>query len=176
MGRPHAVVWSLLGLVAGACGWWAGGLIGSNLVRTIAATMAIAVTFGLLARRPRLALVAGLATGVGAGVAFFAGRTLVTPLIAWPIAGLALGLCSLALLRRTRARVVTLVATPILGALGFLLGMVATIFAGMGANNAILLGQFLGGGAAGFGLLAIATIRILGARLDRVPAVTGGAQ
>jgi hypothetical protein len=118
---------------------------------------------------------AGLATAVAASLAFFIGRTWITPLIAWPVAGLAIGLTSLALLKRTRARIVTVVATPLLGSLGFVLGMVGTIFAGLAANNAIVVGQFLWGGAAGFGLLTLTTVRILGARLDRVPVATGGA-
>ena len=175
MKRSRAAFWSLSGLLAGAFGWLAGALVGSNMGRTVLAAAAIAVACGLLARRPRLAVLAGLATAVAASLAFFIGRTWITPLIAWPVAGLAIGLTSLALLKRTRARIVTVVATPLLGSLGFVLGMVGTIFAGMAANNAIVVGQFLWGGAAGFGLLTLTTVRILGARLDRVPVATGGA-
>jgi len=175
MTRSHAALWSLSGLLAGVFGWLAGALVGSNMARTVLATAAIAAACGLLARRPRLALVAGLATAVAASLAFFIGRTWGTPLIAWPVAGLATGLSSLAMLNRTRARVATVVATPLLGSLGFLIGMVGTIFAGMAANNAIVVGQFLWGGAAGFGLLTMTTLRLLGPRLDRIPVATGGA-
>jgi hypothetical protein len=175
MNRPHALIWSLLGLVAGAAGWAAGALVGSNLGRTVLAATLTAAALGLLARRPRLALLGGLATAAAAGVAFLVGRTAITPLIAWPVAGLVIGLSSLALLRRTRARVAAVVATPLLGSLGFVLGLALTAFAGMGGNDPLLAGQFLWGGAAGFGLLTIATIRGLAARLDRVPASTGGA-
>jgi hypothetical protein len=175
MNRPHAVIWSVLGLVAGALGWAAGALVGSNMGRTVLAATLTAVALGLLARRPRLALLSGLATAAAASFAFLVGRTTITPLIAWPVAGLVIGLSSLALLQRTRARVAAVVATPLLGSLGFVLGMMATVFAGMAANDPVLVGQFLWGGAAGFGLLTIATIRVLGARLERVPASTGGA-
>ena len=175
MNRPHAVIGSLLGLVAAAVGWAAGALVGSNLGRTVLAATLTAVALGLLARRPRLALLAGVATAAAAGVAFLVGRTAVTPLIAWPVAGLVIGLSSLALLRRTRARVAAIVATPLLGSLGFVLGLALTALAGMGANDPLLAGQFLWGGAAGFGLLTTLTIRGLAARLDRLPAPTGGA-
>jgi hypothetical protein len=173
MKRPHAVVWALLGLVAGAGGWAAGALIGSNMGRTVFAATLVAVALGLLARRPRLALLAGLATAAVAAGAFVVGGATITPLLAWPAAGLAIGLSSFALLPRGRARVMAAIATPLLGSLGFLLGMVATGFAGMAVNNPVLAGQFLWGGAAGFGLLTIATVRVLGARLDRVPAPVG---
>jgi len=173
--RTPAIVWSLSGLLAGAAGWLAGALIGSNMGRTVLAATAVAAALGLLARRPRLAALAGLATAATATVAFAVGRTVVTPLIAWPAAGLAIGLCSLALFGRTRARIGTVVAAPLVGSLGFVLGIAATGFAGMAANDARVLGQFLGGGAAGFGLLTLTTIRLLGARLDRVPVSAGGA-
>jgi hypothetical protein len=175
MNRPRAVVWSLSGLLAGAFGWLAGALVGSNMGRTVFAATAIAAVVGLLARRPRLAAVASLATAAAASLAFLAGRTALTPLIAWPAAGLVIGLSGLTLFHRTRARVATVVAVPLLGSLGFALGMVATIFAGMATNDALLVGQFLWGGAAGFGLLTMTTIGLLGARLDRVPTPTGGA-
>jgi hypothetical protein len=175
MNRSHAAFWSLSGLLAGALGWFAGGLLGSNMGRTVLAVAAIAAACGLLARRPLLGVVAGLAAAAAASLAFFIGGTLGTPLVAWPVAGLAIGISSLTLLQRTRARVAIVVATPLLGSLGFVLGMVGIILAGMAANNAVILGQFLWGGAAGFGLLALTTVRLLGARLDRVPVATGGA-
>lgn len=175
MKRSHAAFWSLSGLLAGALGWLAGAPLGSIMGRTVFAAAAIAMACGLLARRPRLAVVAGLATAMAASLAFYLGRTWVTPLIAWPVAGVAIGLSSLALLQRTRARIATAVATPLLGSLGFVLGMVGTIFAGMATNNAIVVGQFLCGGAAGFGLLTMTTLRLLGPRLDRVRVATGGA-
>ncbi len=174
MKRPRAVVYCLSGFVAGAVGWLAGALIGSNMGRTVLAATATAAVLGLLARRPRLAAVASLATAAAASLAFFLGLTVVTPLIAWPVAGLVIGLSSLTLFARTRARVATVVAAPLLGSLGFVLGMAATLFAGMAANDARLAGQFLWGGAAGFGLLTVTTIQLLGARLDRVPTATGG--
>lgn len=175
MNRPRAVVYSLSGFAAGAVGWLAGSLIGSNMGRTVLAATATAAMLGLLARRLRLAAVASLATAAAASLAFLVGRVVVTPLIAWPVAGLVIGLSSLTLFDRTRARVATVVAAPLLGSLGFVLGMVGTLFAGMAANDPLLAGQFLWGGAAGFGLLTIATIRLLGARLDRIPTPTGGA-
>jgi hypothetical protein len=176
MNRPRAVVWSLSGLLAGVVGWLSGALLlGSNMGRTVLAATATAAVLGLLARRPRLAAVAALATAAAASLAFLVGRTAVTPLIAWPVAGLVIGLSSLALLQRARARLVIVVAAPLLGSLGFVLGMVAIVFAGMATNDGLLLGQFLWGGAAGFGLLTIAAIRALGARLDTVSASAGGA-
>ena len=175
MQRPHAVIWSLLGLAAAALGWAAGAVVGSNLARTVLAATLTAVALGLLARRPRLALLAGLATAAATAVAFLVGRTTLTPLVAWPVAGLVIGVASLPLLTRTRARVTTVVATPLLGSLGFLVGMVATVFAGMASNDAVLVGQFLWGGAAGFGLLTIGAVRMLGARLDRTMVRAEGA-
>lgn len=175
MNRPRAVVYSLSGLAAGAVGWLAGALIGSNMGRTVLAATATAAVLGLLARRLRLAALASLTTAAAASLAFLVGRAVVTPLIAWPVAGLVIGLSSLTLFDRTRARVATVVAAPLLGSLGFVLGMIGTLFAGMAANESLLAGQFLWGGAAGFGLLTIATVRLLGARLDRIPTSTGGA-
>jgi hypothetical protein len=174
MKGPRAVVWSLSGLLAGAVGWLAGALTGSNMGRTVLAATATAVALGLLAGRPRLSAIAGLATAAAASAAFFVGLTVVTPLIAWPVAAAVIGASSLALFHRTRARVATLVAAPLLGSLGFVLGMVATTFAGMAANDARLVDQFLWGGASGFGLLTLSTIRLLGGRLDRPVTQTGG--
>jgi hypothetical protein len=171
---PHALIWSAVGLGAGALGWASGALIGSNLARTVLAAMSTAVALGLLARRPRLALVAGLATAGAAGLAFSLGRTTITPLLAWPVAGIVIGLSSWPLLTRTRARLTTIVAAPVLGTLGFLVGTVATIAAGMAANDAVLFGQCLWGGAAGFGLLTLAAVRGLGGRLDRAAVGAGG--
>ncbi len=173
--KPHAVVWSLAGLLAGAVGWLAGALVGSNMGRTVVAATAIAAAVGLLARRLRLALVAALVTAAAASLAYFAGLSMITPLIAWPATGLVIGLCCLALFARTRARVATIVAVPLVGSLGFFLGMVATNLAGMAMSEARLIDHMLGGGAAGFGLLALTTIRLLGGRLDRVAAGKGGA-
>ncbi len=175
MKLPHAVVWSVAGLLSGAIGWLAGGLVGSNMGRTVLAATAIAAIVGLLARRPRLALVAALATAAAAGLAYFVGLAVITPLIAWPVTGLVIGLCCLALFARTRARVATIVAVPVVGSLGFFLGMVATNLGGMALNDARLINHMLGGGAAGFGLLTLTTIRLLGTRLDRVAAPKGGA-
>ena len=66
--RPHGLIWCLLGLVSGALGWSAGALAGSILARTVLATMLIAVALGLLARRPRLALIGGAATAAAAAL------------------------------------------------------------------------------------------------------------
>jgi hypothetical protein len=173
MKRPHAVVWSLAGLVAGAVGWLAGALIGSNMGRTVLAVTAIAAVVGLLARRPRLAVLTALATAVVAIGAYLVGLRVITPLIVWPVTGLVIGLSGLGLFARTRARVATAVAAPLLGTAGFVLGLLATGFAGFATNDPRLLGQVLGGGAAGFGLLTLTTIRLLGARLDRVAAPKG---
>jgi hypothetical protein len=175
MKRPHAVVWSLAGLLAGAVGWLAGALIGSNMGRSVLAATAIAAVFGLLAGRPRLALLTALATAVVATVAYFVGLRVITPLIAWPATGLVIGLCCLPLFGRTRARVATIVAAPLVGSLGFFAGMVGTNLTGMAMNDARLISHMLGGGAAGFGLLTLTTIRLLGTRLDRVAAPKGGA-
>ena len=174
MNRPRVVIWLLFGLLAGALGWWAGGIVGSNMGRTVFAATSTAITSGLLARRPLFALGVGAVTAAASGSAFLFGLSAGSPLIAWPVAGLVIGLGSLVSFGRTRARVVTVVAAPLLGSVGFVLGMVATAFAGMAMSDARLAGQCLGGGAAGFGLLTIATIRVLGARLERVPAPKGG--
>ena len=175
MNRSRAVTWCAVGFLASSLGWATGALVGSNMGRTVLAAAFTAIAFGLLSRRPRLALLAGLATAAATTLAFLVGRQSVTPLIAWPVAGLAIGLCSWALLKRTRARVAAVLAAPVLGSLGFVLGSVATVFAGMAANSARLFDQFLLFGAAGFGLLTLAAVRGLGGRLDRAPASTGGA-
>lgn len=174
MRRLHALAWSLAGLVAGALGWTAGALAGSNLGRTVLAATFTAFVVGLLARRPRLALLAAAATGLAAGLAFLAGRATFTPLVAWPAAGLAIGLSSLPLLSSTRARVTTIVAAPLVGSLGFVAGMGATILAGFAADDPLLLGQCLWGGAAGFGLLTLAAVGGLAGRLDRAAVRAGG--
>ncbi len=174
MKRPDAWIWCVVGLLAGALGWAAGALFGSNLARTVLAATFTAVALGLLARRPRLAGLAGIVTAAAASLAFLVGRVTVTPLVAWPVAGLVIGLASFPLLTRTRARVTTLVAVPLLGSLGFVVGMAGTILAGFAANDALLFGQCLWGGAAGFGLLTLAAVRVLGARLDRAAVGAGG--
>lgn len=176
MERRHVLVWSLAGLLAGALGWLAGALVGSNMGRTVVAATAIAAVAGLLARRPGLALLTALATAAAATAAYLLGSTVITPLIAWPVTGLVIGLSSLGLLGRTRARVATAIAAPLLGTAGFLLGLMATGFTGFAVNEPRVLGQVLGGGAAGFGLLTLTTIRLLGARLDRVAVAKGGAE
>jgi hypothetical protein len=164
MHRFSLPVWALAGFVAGGVGWSLGGLIGSFLPQTIAATAATGAAVGLLARLPRTALAAALAAGLTAAVFFLAGGRVLSPLLAWPAAALAIGLIAAAFPQGRRQQIISVLAAPLLGSIGMVAGAAALFLTGIAVNSSHILGHFMWGGAAGFGLLTAASLRIAGAR------------
>jgi hypothetical protein len=164
MNRFSFSAWALAGFLAGGAGWFLGGFIGTFLPQTILATAATGATVGMLARVPRLALLTALAAGLAAGIFFMVGVRVFTPLLAWPASAMATGTVTAALLHTRRERIATILAAPFFGSLGLLAGMAILVLAGITLDNSRLLGQFMWGGAAGFGLLTAAAVRTSGRR------------
>jgi hypothetical protein len=176
MRRFGFLSWSLAGLAAGAFGWVLGGWIAGTLLgRTVGATTLVALAFGLLTKNVRAIVAVPLVTAAISVAVFDIGTEFVTPMLAFPTAALVLGIAAALLLRRSRSRIVAVATTPLFGMLGFAAGTVAIGFAGFGMDSGRVLEQLLVGGAAGFGLLALSWLRLLGPWLDRAPAVRGGA-
>jgi hypothetical protein len=176
MRRLSSGLWALVGLAAAPAGWFLGGLLfGSFLARTIGALTLLALAFGLLARGPRFAATVALAIAAASAAAYTTGARSATPLLAWPVAALLIGLAAAYVSQRTRARVVALVAAPLLGGAGFILGAAAVMMTGFGLNAARVLEQFLAGGAAGFGLATLGGLRLL-SHWTEGKAVAGGGQ
>ena len=154
------VGWSLVGLLSASIGCLVGGLIGSFGPQIVAAATTVGAAVGLLTGRRRLvAIAAGAAAGISL-LAYFLGAFAVTPLAAWPLAGLAIALASLPALPSRRAKIGAAVAAPILAAAGFALGSALVTFAGLSLNNSQWVAHFMLGGAAGFGCLLLAGMRI----------------
>jgi hypothetical protein len=166
--HPAALPSSLVGLCAGALGWAVGGALGSLAPRTACAIGAIALGFGLLNRRTRLAALGTLAAVAVALSAFHLGRSFVTPLLAWPAAALMIGALAAAVARRRRTRIVLIVTAPLLGGIGFLAGYVATFLLARSLNDARIGAEVLLGGAAGFGWLLLLGLAYASRRLDVV--------
>jgi hypothetical protein len=161
------LVWSLVGLVAAAVGCLIGSLIGSFWPQTVIATAAAGAAFGLLLRRRTLALIAAAAAAAVSLVAFFLGTFAVSPLIAWPIAGFTIALVALPQFPSKRAKVGAALSAPILAGAGFVFGAVLVAFAGFGLDDSRWLAKFMLGGAAGFGFLVLAGMRIATRRASR---------
>jgi hypothetical protein len=159
--------WAGLGLVAAGLGWVLGGLIGGFLPRFTLATAVTAGAFGLLSRKPPLALIAaGLVGAVAAGV-YLLGMRFGSPFLVWPAAALVLGALATRVLTRTRARIAALLAIPIFATLGLVAGMVGVTLTGLTLNEARLVAQNVAGGAVGFGLMALASFKAIDRWLDR---------
>lgn len=152
--------WSLVGLASASIGCLLGSLLGSFLPQTVVSTAAAGAAFGALAGRWRLAVVAAAATVALSLPAFFLGTITVSPLIAWPLAGLAMGLTALPGVRRTRDKVGTVISAPVLAAAGFGGGATLVILLGLALESSRWVSHFMLGGAAGFGFLVLAGLRI----------------
>ena len=173
MRRFSLPVWSLVGLVCGGAGCILGSLLGSFLPQVVIASTAVGASMGLLAKCPRTAVFSGLAAGATAALAFLVAGPVVTALAAWPAAALAVGIAATFLLSRRRAKVATVLVSPILGIAGFLCGAAVLIAPGLVLNEGRLVGEFMVAGSAGFGLFTLGGIRMLSGRPDRFPKRVG---
>jgi hypothetical protein len=102
------------------------------------------------------------------------GQSFITSLLAWPVAALVIGAVGAFAFRRLRTRIAFVVAAPLLGSVGVVAGMLAVFLTARGLNDSRLAAQSMLGGAAGFGLLVMASAAIIGRWLDGSRA-TGGA-
>ncbi len=161
------LLWSLVGLISASVGCLAGGLLGSFWPQTVIATTAAGAAFGFLIGRQRLVVLAAAAAATVSFLAFYLGTFTVSPLLAWPLAGLAIGLAALPALPSRRAKIGAVVSAPILAGVGFACGSALVAFAGLSLDNSQWVARFMLGGAAGFGFLVLAGMRIATWRVSR---------
>jgi len=164
--RHSLLLWPLAGLGFSALGWIVGGFLGSWAPRTACAVGATAIALGLLNRQPRAALVGAVSAGIVSLAAVQIGEFFFSPLLAWPVAALVIGVVGAFAFRRRRTRIAFIVGAPLLGSAGFLAGMLATFLAAMRLNDSRVAAQIMLGGAVGFGLLLMAGAAIAGRWLD----------
>jgi hypothetical protein len=172
-GRP-LLLWAVAGLGLSALGWIAGGFIGSWAPRTACAVGAVAIILGLVNRQPRAALLGAVSAVIASLAAVQVGQSFFSSLLAWPVAGLVIGVVGAFAFRRLRTRIAIIVAAPLLGSIGVVAGMLVVFLAARGLNDSRLAAQTMLGGAAGFGLLVMAGAAVVGRWLDGSRA-TGGA-
>ncbi len=172
--RGHPLLlWVVAGLGFSALGWIAGGFLGSWAPRTACAVGATALALGLLNRQPGAALVGAVSAAIVSLAAVRIGESFFSPLLAWPVAGLVIGVVGAFAFRRRRTRIAFIVGAPLLGSVGFLAGMLATLLAAMGLNDSRVSAQIMLGGAVGFGFLLMAGAAIAGRWLDATRAAGG---
>jgi hypothetical protein len=164
-GRP-LLLWAVAGLGFSALGWIVGGFVGSWAPRIACAVGATAIALGLLNRQPRSALLGAVSSAIVSLAAARVGESFFSPLVAWPVAGLVIGIMGAFAFRRRRARIALIVSAPFLASVGFLVGMIGTVLAAMGLEDSRVLAQFMLGGAVGFGLLLLSGAAIVGRWLD----------
>ena len=164
--RYPLLLWPLAGLGFSALGWIAGGFLGSWGPRTACAVGATAIALGLLNRQPRAALVGAVSAAMVSLAAVQVGQSFFSPLLAWPVAGLVIGVVGAFAFRRRRARIAFIVAAPLLGSVGVVAGMLVIFLTAMGLNDSRVAAQIMLGGAVGFGLLLMAGAAIVGRWLD----------
>ena len=172
-GRP-LLLWAVAGFGFSALGWIAGGFVGSWAPRIECAVGATAIAVGLLNRQPRAALLGAVSTAMVSLAAVQVGQSFFSPVLAWPVAGLAVGVVGAFAFRRLRTRIAFILAAPLLGSVGVVAGMLAVFLSARGLNDPRLAAQTMLGGAACFGLFVLASAAILGRWLDGSRA-TGGA-
>lgn len=172
-GRP-LLFWAVAGFGFSALGWIAGGLVGSWAPRTACAVGATAIAVGWLNRQPRAALLGAAGTAMVSLAAVQVGQFFFSPVLAWPAAGLAVGVVGAFAFCRLRTKITFIVAAPLLGSIGVVAGMLAVFLAARGLNDSRLAAQTMLGGAACFGMFVMASAAILGRWLDGGRA-TGGA-
>jgi len=165
--RAPLLLWPLAGLGFSALGWIAGGYLGAWTPRIACAVGATAIALGLLNRQPRAALVGAVSAVIISLAAVQLGHHFFTPLLAWPVAALVIGIVGAFAFRRLRARIALIIGAPFLGAIGFLAGLLVTFLLAMRLNDSRLATQILLGGAAGFGLLLMFGAGIASRWLDR---------
>ena len=170
--RYPLLLWALAGLGFSALGWVVGGFLGWWAPRTACAVGATAIALGLLNRHPRAAIVGAISTAIVSLAAVQIGYHFFSPLLAWPVAALVIGVVGAFAFRRRRAKIALIVGAPLLGSLGFFAGMLATFLTAMGLNDSRVAAQMMLGGAVGFGLLLMLGAGIAGCWLDATR--TGG--
>lgn len=153
--------------VFSALGWMVGGLLGSWAPRTACAVAAVALVLGWLNRQPGAALAGAAGAAVVSLAAVWVGEWFFSPVLAWLLGGLAIGVMGALAFHRRRARIAFIVAAPFLGAIGFLAGVLATMMVALWLNDSRVSGQIFLGGAAGFGFVLMAGAAISGRWLDR---------
>jgi len=172
--RGHPLLlWAVAGLGFSALGWIVGGFVGSWAPRTACAGGATALALGLLNRQPRAALLGAVSAAMVSLAAVQVGQFFLSPLLAWPVAGLVIGVVGAFAFRRRRTRIVFIVAAPLLGSVGVVAGMLAIFLTAMGLNDSRVAAQIMLGGAVGFGLLLMAGAAIVGRWLDASGAAGG---
>ena len=164
--RYPLLLWALAGLGFSGFGWVAGGFLGSWAPRIACAVGATAIALGLLNRQPRAALVGAVSAAIVSLAAVQIGEFFFSPLLAWPVAALVIGVVGAFAFRRRRTRIAFIVGAPLLGSAGFLAGMLATLLIAMRLNDSRVAAQIMLGGAVGFGLLLMAGAAIAGRWLD----------
>lgn len=178
MQQPYRGYRLLLGVLAGlgfpVLGWMAGGFLGSWAPRTACAVGATAIALFLLNRQPRVAFAGAVSAGIVSLAAAQIGESFFSPLLAWPVGALVIGVLGAFAFRRLRARIAFIVSAPLLGSVGFVAGMLGTFLAARELNDARVAAQIMLGGAGGFGLLLMAGAALAGRWLDATRA-TGGA-
>ena len=165
--RGRRLLFSLVYAFAfSALGWIGGGFLGSWAPRTACAVAAVALVLGWLNRRPGAALAGAAGAAIVSLAAVWIGESFISPVLAWPLGGLAIGVMGALAFHRCRARIAFIVAAPLLGAIGFVAGLLATIMVALWLNDSRVSGQVFLGGAAGFGFLLMAGAAISGRWLD----------
>ena len=171
-GRP-LLLSAVAGLGFAALGWMAGGFAGSWAPRTVCAVGATAIALGWLNRQPRAALLGAVSAAIVSLVAVQVGQSYFSPVLAWPVAGLVIGVAGAFAYRRRRAKIAFIVAAPLLGSVGVAAGMLAVFLTAWGLNDSRVAAQIMLGGAAGFGLLVMAGAALAGRWLDGSRAAGG---
>jgi hypothetical protein len=164
-GRP-LLLWTVAGLGFPAFGWLVGGFVGAWAPRIAGAVGATAITLGWLNRQPRAALLGAVSAAMVGMAAARVGQTFFSPLLAWPMAGLVIGLVGAFAFRRRSVRIAFIVAAPLLGSVGAGAGMLAVFLTAMGLNDSRVAAQIMLGGAVGFGWLLLAGAAIARRWLD----------
>lgn len=165
--RGHPLwLWIAAGLGFSALGWIAGGVLGAWAPRTACAVGAAALALGLLNRQRGAALAGAVIAALVSVAAVRVGESFFSPLLAWPVAGLAIGVLGALAFRRRRARIAFIFGAPVLGSIGFLAGLLATGFAAMALNDSRVFALIMPGGAAGFGFLIMAGAAMAARWLD----------
>jgi len=171
--RHRVLLWAAAGLVFSVLGWVVGGFMGSWAPRIACAVGATAIALGLLNRQPGAAVVGAVSAVIASLAAVKVGQFFFSPLVAWPVAGLVIGVVGAFAFRRLRSRITFIVAAPLLGSIGAVAGMLAMFFTAMGLNDARVAAQTTLGGAVGFGLLLMVGAAIVGRWLDGTRAAGG---
>jgi len=165
--RKHRLLlWAVVGVSFSALGWIVGGFMGSWAPRITCAVGATALALGLLNRQPRAALLGSVSAALVSLAAVRIGESFFSPLLAWPVAALVIGMVGAFAFHRRWARIAFIVAAPLLGSVGVVAGMLAILLTARGLNDSRVAAQTTLGGAVGFGLLLMTGAAVIGRWLD----------